>query len=192
VDVSCASLNGQYLIAANHRSWLDQLALMSGYPRPIHVLSKKGYFEYPVLGSAMRLSECLPVEDGTLQPGTLEQLMRYLERGDTALFFIEGTRGSGLEMLPFRQGVFKCSAAAKIPVLPVFIVGGERLMSKHRKLTDIHAGRMGVVIDPPVQFEYPTLRAAIAEFEKKFRTRYRALETGFAAGGRLEDLAAGK
>jgi 1-acyl-sn-glycerol-3-phosphate acyltransferase len=132
LDRSGADPQGQYLLAANHRSWLDQVAVVAGHPRPIHVVSKKGYFDYPLLGSAMRMAECIPVEGKTLQPETLERFLGYLERGDSALFFVEGTRGAGLDLLPFREGVFRCSAATGIPVLPLFILGSERLMSKRQ------------------------------------------------------------
>lgn len=187
VDLS----RGQFLLAANHRSWLDQMALIARYPRPIHVLSKKGYFEYPVLGASMRMTECIPVEEGSLGADQLERLMRYLQRGDDALFFVEGTRGAGLEMLPFRPGVFKCAAASGIPVLPVFILGSERLMSKQRTLLDVRPGRMGVLLEPPVRFTHRSLRPAMADFEARFRERFRTLQTGWDEGASLDELAAG-
>lgn len=52
-----------------------------------------------------------------------------LDRGYSVLVFPEGTRSRGKEMGAFRQGIGLLAAQARVPVLPVFLLGLEALRS---------------------------------------------------------------
>lgn len=165
------NLDEQFIIIANHRSWFDQLSLIHAIKRPFHILSKKGYFDIPLFGRGMKEIECIPVSDKTISFDDFENILKYLEKKESLLIFIEGTRGEGREMLPFMPGAFKFSAFSNTPVLPVHIVGSEEILSKNNPLHSIRSGKILLVVEPPVVIPRKGYKPFVKEFEEGFRAK---------------------
>ncbi len=61
----------------------------------------------------------------------LEGVMSALDRGESILFFPEGTRGSGEGLQPFKCGIFHIAAARpEIDLVPVWVDNAWRVMPK--------------------------------------------------------------
>lgn len=163
------NLNDQYIIAANHRSWFDQIAIMGLYPTNVHFLAKKEYFDLPFFKYCLNNYEVVPVHKKTLIKGSSKQLNQYIERGDNTVFFIEGTRGSGRKLLPFRKGAFKQAACKEIPILPMYILGSEQCLCKKNTLFSVKKGNIVVIIGQPVYFNTEDLDEQISKFETRYR-----------------------
>lgn len=177
-------LDRQYILVANHRSWFDQLALAATYPQPFHCLVKKGYCDYPLFGYALtEFAEAIPVEAKSLNPAIKDKLFSYLERGDTALFFVEGTRGSGKTLLPFRAGAFQYAAKMGIPILPIYIFGTEQILSKHRSLLTVKGGTAILLVDRPRMFSPGGWQEEMEAFEQEYRKKHEAWYEAFTPGG---------
>ena len=59
--------------------------------------------------------------------------------------FPEGTRGKNGEFLPARPGIGKIARTAKIPVVPVYVEGTDKLLACF-----IGKKKLNIVIGPPV------------------------------------------
>ncbi len=179
-------LDRQYIVVANHRSWLDQLVVAQVLSRPLHFLAKRGYFEMPVFGKAIEfVAEAIPVDEQQMSPATEQRLASYLEQGDSVVFYVEGTRGSGKTLLPFHSGAFRWAARCGVPILPLYVFGTEQVMSKHRSLLSLRPGRVEVVADHPVEVSADGLAATFENFERSYRERHDLMYDRFEAAGRF-------
>ncbi|WP_437331007.1 lysophospholipid acyltransferase family protein [Sorangium sp. So ce381] len=142
----------RYVIAANHQSTLDILALLVVLQgrTPLRFLAKRALFRVPVLGWGMRLYGHTPV-DRRRARGALADLgearRNVMQRWST-VFFPEGTRSSTGRLLPFRLGAFRTASAAGARVLPVTIDGAGALQPKGRYAAA--PGVVRVVVHPPL------------------------------------------
>jgi 1-acyl-sn-glycerol-3-phosphate acyltransferase len=141
-----------YIVVANHRSHFDLIALFSAFPAPLRAMAKRPLFHIPLFGWAMALAGHVPVDrTGPRRPhGSFEAALDALRRGRNILIFSEGTRNPRPEegMLPFHSGAFRLAKEAGVPILPVAILGGERVLPP-RTLTAAACG-MEVRIGKPV------------------------------------------
>lgn len=94
------------LIAANHVSWLDIVAL--GAAAPVSFIAKNEVSGWPGVSVLARLQDTLFV-DRTRRGGVAEQAARIrgrLARGDLVILFPEGTTSDGNFVLPFKSSLF--------------------------------------------------------------------------------------
>jgi 1-acyl-sn-glycerol-3-phosphate acyltransferase len=115
---------GAYVLAANHRSWLDVLVL-ARLPREMKWVAKEELFRVPIIGWLLRMSGDIPVQRGDAD-SCAEALARahgYLERGLPVVFFPEGTRSRNGLLRTFKLGAFHAAAAAGVQVVPVALTG---------------------------------------------------------------------
>jgi 1-acyl-sn-glycerol-3-phosphate acyltransferase len=172
-------LTKQYLIAANHRSWFDQISMMGHLPIKTHFLSKAAYFKIPFLKYAFKNYEVISVDRKALAPKARTTLESYIERGDSVTYFIEGTRGEGRSLLPFKNGVFSMAAKTGLPVLPTYILGSEECLSKKNPLLSIKGGDLVIITGNPVYFSIDNIDIQIKEFEKKYTEVHNSLYDEF-------------
>ena len=59
-----------------------------------------------------------------------EQAAKLLEQGTSIIVFPEGTRSGGREMGQFHGAVFRLALAVRCPIVPLCIVGNERIPPK--------------------------------------------------------------
>lgn len=168
-------LDRQYILVANHRSWFDQLVVAEVLPRPIHYLAKKGYCEIPIFGRALtELVGVIPVENQKLTPSVLRNLKRYFDRGDTVLFYVEGTRGTGKALLPFHPGAFRFAAQTGLPVLPLYLFGTEQILSKHNSMLTVQKGEVLIRVEEPQYFTRENFEEEMKAFEQEYRAKHDA------------------
>lgn len=158
----------QYLVAANHRSWFDQISMLGHLPIKTHFLAKSAYFKYPFLKYVFKNYEVIPVDNKSLRSETKSTLDSYIDRGDSITYFVEGTRGSGRGLLPFRKGVFVKAAQTGLPVLPTYILGSEDCLCKKNTLLSIKGGDLVVITGKPLYFSIEKLEEEIEAFEKHY------------------------
>jgi len=115
---------GAFVLAANHRSWLD-IFVLARLPREMKWVAKAELFRSPFVGWLLRMSGDIPVWRGDTSSGAgaVERARGYLERGIPVVFFPEGTRGRDGVLKPFKAGAFDVAAAAGVPMVPVVLTG---------------------------------------------------------------------
>jgi 1-acyl-sn-glycerol-3-phosphate acyltransferase len=165
-------LNQQYIIVSNHRSWFDQISLMALWPVSIHFLAKSEYFEIPLFKYCLRNYQVIPVYQKHLEMEQNQKLNTYLQQGDSVVFFVEGTRGSGRTLLPFRQGAFFYAKSHNLPILPITILGSEQRLCKKNSLSTIRGGQIVVIVDKPVYMDGPDWKNQMKQIEEEYTKNY--------------------
>lgn len=130
--------DGPTIIAANHNSHLDTMALISLFPLKllpkIRPVAAADYFETGGLWGwfAKNIIGIIPVKRGSGKEGNpLEPCERALDRGEILIIFPEGSRGEPEAMQAFKKGIgHLAKARRKVPVVPVFMYGLGKAMPK--------------------------------------------------------------
>ena len=131
--------DGPAVLAGNHNSNLDALALMSLMPlkllpklRPVAAMdyfytsSLRGWFANNIVG-------IIPVKRGSAKEGgnPLQLAEEALDRGEILVLFPEGTRGEPEQLQAFKKGIGHLARARpKVPVVPVFMYGLGKALPK--------------------------------------------------------------
>ncbi len=161
------------IVVANHRSWMDQIVLVAALRGlNLRFMAKADYLKIPILKQVMELYGFYFVRDGKLLEPDRERLISDLKNGASVVIYPEGTRGSGNQLLPFKSGAFRLAQQTGVPVLPVFIIGTEGILSKKNSLLSIHPGKVEVWIGAPVCFQTSD---AHQEFELEYRKKFESL-----------------
>jgi 1-acyl-sn-glycerol-3-phosphate acyltransferase len=122
-------MTGPLLVAANHISHLDPPLLAALFPRPLAFVGKAELFEPRWLGWLFAYAGVIPVRRGATDRRSLEQALAVLARGHALAVFPEGTRHASGVLGRAQAGVGLLAARSGAPVLPVAILGTERLVS---------------------------------------------------------------
>jgi 1-acyl-sn-glycerol-3-phosphate acyltransferase len=125
---------GPVILAANHLSILDPIAIGAGIRRPVSFLARADVFRLPVLSWLLPRLYAIPVERGTGDLSAIKGAIRALERGMAFGIFPEGTRSRSGRLQPFKTGVAAIAFRTGSPVVPVAVVGSEKAWPVGRKL----------------------------------------------------------
>jgi 1-acyl-sn-glycerol-3-phosphate acyltransferase len=118
-------LDGPLIVAANHVSYVDPVALGIALPRPIAYMAKSELFRIPILGPLIAALGAYPVERGKGDVAAIRSSLRALREGKAIGIFPEGTRNPRGEA-PIQTGVALLASLAGAPVLPAYVRGGDR------------------------------------------------------------------
>lgn len=156
---------GPLVVAANHVSYLDPLVLGLAFPRPIHYLMMRRYYDPWYLRWFCAPMGAIPVDrDSPTKTGALKGALNILARGGVVGIFPEGRRSPDGTLLPFERGVELLSLRGRAPVVPAFIAGTLEAMPvgaafpRPRKV----AVRFGAPLPPDGRGLAERLREAVA------------------------------
>ncbi|MQA64121.1 MAG: 1-acyl-sn-glycerol-3-phosphate acyltransferase [Actinophytocola sp.] len=107
------------LVASNHISWLDIVAVNA--VQPMRALAKSEIARWPVLGGLARRAGTIFVDRARLSalPGTVGELAAALRAGSLINVSAEGTTWCGRAMGPFVAAPFQAAIDGGVPVRPV-------------------------------------------------------------------------
>lgn len=110
----------QGFIFANHVSYLDILALVS--VTPVRFLAKEEVRTMPIIGRIAAAIGCVFVKrEDKKSRAEAREALAYVDRFPPVVLFVEGKRGPGHELLPFRYGAFEIVIQGSVPFLPCVI-----------------------------------------------------------------------
>ena len=145
------------IFASNHLSNVDPVALVPSIPRRIALLVKKELFRIPILSTAMRSAQFVPVDrsDRDAAIASVNLAVEYLKKGRSFAIFPEGTRSRDGHLKPFKKGTFVMAIQAGVPIVPVSLVGAQNLMRKGDWV--LYPGEVIVRFGPPVDASQYTM-----------------------------------
>ena len=121
------------IFMCNHVSNLDPPVVLPLLPGRCSVMLKKELMSIPILGRAMRMGQFVPVERGGKRDAAQASVLaagKALDDGLNMLVFPEGTRSKDGRLSAFKKGPFFLAMETKAPVVPVAIMGTEKMMRK--------------------------------------------------------------
>lgn len=109
------------LLASNHISWLDAIAILA--VEPVTFLAKREVSRWPVVGRVTRRVGTVYINRAGMNelPSTVARLADRLHGGHTVAVFPAGTTWSEPPGGRFRSAVFQAALDAGAPVRPVAI-----------------------------------------------------------------------
>jgi 1-acyl-sn-glycerol-3-phosphate acyltransferase len=129
--------DGPVILASNHTSYLDPLALAYlalQRKRRVRFLAKEELFAKTGLGGILRGAHQIPVQRGTAgAAGSLVAAEDALRGGECVAVFPEGTISLDLDPMAGKTGTARLAAATGAPIVPVGMWGLHRVMFKGRK-----------------------------------------------------------
>jgi putative phosphoserine phosphatase/1-acylglycerol-3-phosphate O-acyltransferase len=142
---------GPAILAANHRSYFDPLALgmtLARRGRAVRFLGKREVFDAPVVGSLVRAMGGIRVERSTGSDRPLVEAAAALAAGELVAILPQGTIPRGPAFfdpeLKGRWGAARLAAETKVPVVPIGLWGTEKVWPRSERLP-----RIWNVTNPP-------------------------------------------
>ena len=127
---------GGAVLAINHTSYLD--FALGGVPadrvghRLVRFMAKDGIFKHPVAGPLMRGMRHIPV-DREAGSAAFRDAVAALKAGELVGVFPEATMSRSLEIKEIKNGAVRMARTANVPLIPMIMFGGHRLLSYDRK-----------------------------------------------------------
>jgi putative phosphoserine phosphatase/1-acylglycerol-3-phosphate O-acyltransferase len=155
-------VRGPALLASNHRSYFDVVALAivaARMGRPVRFLAKRELFEAPVVGPIARALGGISVDRGTRSDQPLRAAQRALEAGELVVILPQGTipRGEAFfdPVLRAKTGTARLAAMTGAPVVPIGLWGTERVWPRSSRVptmtTFTDPPTIAVRVGPPVK-----------------------------------------
>jgi 1-acyl-sn-glycerol-3-phosphate acyltransferase len=150
-------LTGPVILASNHLSFIDSLAIPTMAPRKVAYLAKAEYFTRPGLGgwfsrTLFTALGALPVERETNRAAqaALDTALHVLQRDEAFGIYPEGTRSRDGRLARGKTGVAWLALTADCPVVPVAVAGTDRAQPVGARWPRPH--RISVTFGTPLAF----------------------------------------
>jgi 1-acyl-sn-glycerol-3-phosphate acyltransferase len=174
-DTAAVPMSGPLIVAANHASFLDPWFVSALFPRPVHYLITRDWYDASAVWRFFfRANGTVPVEPKD-PVATLRAVRRILDRGRVVGIFPEGRISKDGRVQRFRSGIAHIAAVTGVPVVPLGIRGAYDSLPRNRKLprprpVSLHVGPPIVFPGSPIDGDLELMAA------KEFRDRlYRSV-----------------
>jgi 1-acyl-sn-glycerol-3-phosphate acyltransferase len=119
--------------AANHLSYMDTPVLFGAIPFQFRILARQGLWKIPFIGWHLNRSGQIPVDTEEPKASTLKGGVRALKAGMPLVVFPEGGRTADGRLADFMSGPAFMAILAKVPLVPMAIVGTYELLPMHTR-----------------------------------------------------------
>ncbi len=121
------------IYTSNHTSFMDTPLVFSSLPFQFRILAKQSLWKWPFIGWHLHRSGQIPVdeESGSGSIAGLNRAIRVLKSGMPLFIFPEGGRTEDGEMQPFMKGPAYMSIRARVPLIPMALIGTYELLPIH-------------------------------------------------------------
>ncbi len=159
---------GPVIIASNHQSYFDFICFTATSPRKVHYLAAEKFYKSRVWRPVMNLTGQIKVDrEAHNKSETIGKVYSALRQGRMIGIFPEGTRSADGEIQKPFTGVAKFALNAKVPVIPVGIVGTYDIMSRHDKRPKFRGAKAKIKIGKPIYFsEYENKELTNDDYRK--------------------------
>ena len=148
---------GAAMLDSNHLSFSDSIFLPLMVRRPVIFLAKAEYFTGTGLKGRLtalffRLTKQLPMDrsGGAASEVSLGAGRDVLLGGGLLGIYPEGTRSPDARLYRGKAGVAKLALQTRVPVIPVAMIGTEKVQPIGKRVPNIR--RIGMIIGQPLDF----------------------------------------
>ncbi|TNB73215.1 1-acyl-sn-glycerol-3-phosphate acyltransferase [Arthrobacter sp. BB-1] len=148
---------GAAIIASNHLSFSDSIFMPLMVRRPVVFLAKSEYFTGTGIKGRLtalffRLTNQLPMDrsGGAASAASLSAGMEVLNHGGLLGIYPEGTRSPDAKLYRGKVGVARLALQAGVPVVPVAMIGTDKVQPIGKRLPNIR--RIGMIFGEPLDF----------------------------------------
>jgi 1-acyl-sn-glycerol-3-phosphate acyltransferase len=153
-----------YVFVSNHQSIYDTPVVFASLPYQLRIIAKESLARFPVLGWHLKRGGHLFVDrQKPDRAGILKRWRALVSEGLSLIIYAEGTRSVDGHVARFKAGSFLLAIEARLPIVPVAIVGTRQVMPKGRLRTE--PAHVTLVVHDPIQppaLESPTVQDAKA------------------------------
>lgn len=149
----CLHERDGWILSANHRSVFDfphavmALAHFGKYGR---IMIASEFWDNPAYAWAVKAIDAIPVFRRTDPKGSFAAAVAALEQGDSVCIMPEGgihwDPDNPLHLGRFKSGVSRLATGAHAPVIPIALVGAERVWVKRSRLPLLNPFQRKVVV----------------------------------------------
>ena len=141
---------GAAVYIGNHTSYFDIPLMLTYVGEPRGFMAKIESDKIPGIRTWMRRLHCLFVDRSSAASGAtvLREGEKMLREGYSLTIFPEGTRSKTGELLEFKPGAFRIATMAKVPIVPVTIMGARAMMEDNGNR--ITSGDVKIIIHPAI------------------------------------------
>ena len=136
-------VKANFIVVANHCSYLDPLAIESSIPEKIYCLAERFLYKKPFLRWYLKRKEAIPTGRGSS-----EKAVELLEQNKIVGLFPEGRISRDGKLKEFRRGVALLAAKTGRPIVPCAILGTFEALPYQAKFPKF--SRIKVKIGKPV------------------------------------------
>ena len=148
---------GGAILASNHLSVSDSIFLPVAVSRPVIFLAKSDYFngrglKGRVTGWFFRMINQIPMDrsGGAASANSLGAGAQALVDGSLLGIYPEGTRSPDSRLYRGNLGVAKLALQAQVPVIPIAMIGTDKVQPIGKRMPDIR--RVGMIVGEPLDF----------------------------------------
>ena len=125
---------GGYVLAANHISYWDPVAMALACPDELSFMAKKELFKNPAFAWLIRNLNAFPVDRGGTDSKPIKTALSIIKDGKVLLLFPEGTRMKEEEQTDddAKSGMTMLAHRSKVPIVPAAIVGNYKIFKTVR------------------------------------------------------------
>lgn len=140
-----------FIIAANHASYMDHLIISTVFinylNKRIHFLAKKEHFDNWFKKRFHTWADAIPIDRQAGGKEALKWAVNALKKGKIISIHPEGTRTLTGKLQRGKTGIARLSLTAKVPVLPVGLIGTFEMLPKGKLIpkcrrAEMHIGKL--------------------------------------------------
>jgi len=131
---------GGFILASNHISYLDPVAVGVVCPRKLNYMAKEELFRNPLFGRYLSCIKTFPVKRNSADLSAIKEAIRRVRRGEGLVLFPEGSRRFDSTSKEPYAGIGFLAAKLDVPVIPAFVKGTDKALpagAKFIKLTEV-------------------------------------------------------
>ena len=139
-----------YVIVANHQSQYDIFLLYGWLGIDFRWIMKKELRKAPFIGYASAKVGHIFIDRSSPRAAmeSIEAAKKQLVNGVSVVIFPEGTRSRTGKLRPFKKGAFKIAHQLELPLLPVTLIGTNKIMGSG--FLNVMPGSVKLIIHKPI------------------------------------------
>lgn len=126
--------HGGLIVLSSHQSHLDPLLLGLACDRRLSSLARSSLYTFKPFGFIITALDAVPIDREASAVAAMKTVIKRLEDGAAVIIFPEGTRTATGRLGDLKSGFALIAKKARVPIVPVAIVGAWECWPKGRLL----------------------------------------------------------